>query len=142
MVVKSAETYALTPVNQIETQFDAGQYRFKVRAALVPKAVIPNVTVAQIEPAVFSMSKYDAFVDSIQSDIDAFRKRQAEGVTSEEARYVEIYTRTKNNNLLFSEENLRCLITGSNSNVRVCVNCVNRFQRRNICFGVKQLLLP
>jgi hypothetical protein len=36
------------------------------------------------------MSDYDAFVDSIQPDIDIFRRRQAEGVASEEARCVRI----------------------------------------------------
>ncbi|KAI0693471.1 urea carboxylase [Cytidiella melzeri] len=54
--------------SEIETQFDAGQYKFT------------------IEPATFSMSDYTAFVESIQPEIDAFRRHQAEGVASEEAR--------------------------------------------------------
>lgn len=57
-------------LTQIETQFDAGQYKF------------------EIEPATFSMADYDAFVASIQPEIDEFRQRQTEGVVSQEARCV------------------------------------------------------
>lgn len=64
------ERFLTINLTQIETQFDAGQYKF------------------EIEPATFSMADYDAFVASIQPEIDEFRQRQAEGVASQEARCV------------------------------------------------------
>lgn len=42
----------------------------------------------QIESVTFSMAEYDAFVNSIQDEITLFKRRQAEGVAREEAKYV------------------------------------------------------
>ncbi|KAI0765576.1 carbamoyl-phosphate synthase L chain, ATP binding domain-containing protein [Irpex lacteus] len=50
----------------------------------------------QIESVTFSMADYDAFVASIQPELDEFRQRQAEGVASEEARCaVELWEQRK-----------------------------------------------
>ncbi|KZT20522.1 urea carboxylase [Neolentinus lepideus HHB14362 ss-1] len=51
---------------EIEKLFDAGRYKFKV------------------EPATFSIAEYNAFVKSVQPEIEDFRRRQAEGTAAEE----------------------------------------------------------
>ncbi|KAI5119239.1 hypothetical protein M0805_008790 [Coniferiporia weirii] len=53
---------------QMEKDFDSGRYAFK------------------IEPATFSMKEYLDFVSSVQTEITAFKERQAQGVKAEEAR--------------------------------------------------------
>lgn len=40
----------------------------------------------QVEPVTFSMAEYDTFVNSIQDQVVAFKQKQAEGTTREEAR--------------------------------------------------------
>ncbi|KAG1727747.1 allophanate hydrolase subunit 2-domain-containing protein [Suillus paluster] len=65
------------PVNEkryleIEQEFNAGQYKFK------------------IEPAVFSMAAYMTFIDSIQQEITEFKRKQAEGTAREEACEIEL----------------------------------------------------
>jgi len=60
---------------QMETQFDAGQYKI------------------QIEPATFSMATYDSFVESVKPECESYSKRQAEGVAREEEREREILAR-------------------------------------------------
>ncbi|KAG2155228.1 allophanate hydrolase subunit 2-domain-containing protein [Suillus bovinus] len=57
---------------EIEQEFNAGQYKFK------------------IEPAVFSMASYITFTDSIQHDVAEFKRKQAEGTAREEARETEL----------------------------------------------------
>ncbi|KAG1772023.1 allophanate hydrolase subunit 2-domain-containing protein [Suillus occidentalis] len=57
---------------EIEREFNAGQYKFK------------------IEPVVFSMAAYITFTDSIQQEITEFKQRQAEGTAREEARETEL----------------------------------------------------
>ncbi|KAG1903472.1 carbamoyl-phosphate synthase L chain, ATP binding domain-containing protein [Suillus fuscotomentosus] len=57
---------------EIEQEFNAGQYKFK------------------IEPAVFSMAAYITFTDSIQQEIAEFKRKQAEGTAREEARETEL----------------------------------------------------
>jgi biotin carboxyl carrier protein len=57
---------------EIEQEFNAGQYKFK------------------IEPAVFSMAAYITFTDGIQQEITEFKRKQAEGTAREEARETEL----------------------------------------------------
>ncbi|KAG2365977.1 carbamoyl-phosphate synthase L chain, ATP binding domain-containing protein [Suillus spraguei] len=52
---------------EIEQEFNAGQYKFK------------------IEPAVFSMAAYITFTDCIRQEIIEFKRKQAEGTAREEA---------------------------------------------------------
>ena len=52
-------------------QFDAGRYRFK------------------IEDRTFSMADYSSFVHNIKDEIKVFKEKQALGVVSEDARYVQ-----------------------------------------------------
>ncbi|OBZ73034.1 putative urea carboxylase [Grifola frondosa] len=58
---------------ELESQFDAGRYRFK------------------IEDTVFSMSEYNTFVESIADEVLQFKQRQTAGVESEEARERELF---------------------------------------------------
>ncbi|TFK80957.1 urea carboxylase [Polyporus arcularius HHB13444] len=58
---------------QLESQFDAGQYAFK------------------IEERTFSMAEYTAFVSSIADEVNEFRARQARAVAAEEARERELF---------------------------------------------------
>ncbi|KAG2148952.1 allophanate hydrolase subunit 2-domain-containing protein [Suillus clintonianus] len=57
---------------EIEREFNAGRYKFK------------------IEPAVFSMAAYLTFIDSIEQEITEFKRKQAEGTAREEARETEL----------------------------------------------------
>jgi biotin carboxyl carrier protein len=57
---------------EIEQEFYAGQYKFK------------------IEPVVFSMADYITFTDSIKQEIVEFKRKQAEGTTREEAHETEL----------------------------------------------------
>ncbi|KAG1748041.1 allophanate hydrolase subunit 2-domain-containing protein [Suillus lakei] len=57
---------------EIEQEFNAGQYKFK------------------IEPAVFSMAAYITFTDGIQEEITEFKRKQAEGTAREEAHETEL----------------------------------------------------
>ncbi|KAI0808367.1 urea carboxylase [Fomes fomentarius] len=61
--VVSEEAYV-----QLENQFDAGKYAFK------------------IHDRTFSMAEYLSFVNTIDDEVQAFKKRQAQGVASEDAR--------------------------------------------------------
>ncbi|KAL1938008.1 hypothetical protein VTO73DRAFT_12019 [Trametes versicolor] len=64
----SEEQYA-----QLEAQFDAGQYVFK------------------IERTTFSMADYATFINSIAEEVKDFKTRQAQGAASEEAREQELF---------------------------------------------------
>lgn len=57
---------------EMESQFDAGRYIFKV------------------EQSNFSMSEYNTFVASVADDVERFKKRQTRGVASEETREREL----------------------------------------------------
>ncbi|OSD02241.1 urea carboxylase [Trametes coccinea BRFM310] len=59
---------------QLETQFDAGQYAFK------------------IEDTVFSMAEYASFVTSIADEVKTFKERQAVAVATEEARELALFS--------------------------------------------------
>ncbi|OAX34102.1 hypothetical protein K503DRAFT_699315 [Rhizopogon vinicolor AM-OR11-026] len=57
---------------EIEQEFNAGQYKFK------------------IEPAIFSMAAYMTFIDSVQQEVAEFKRKQAEGTAREEEREIEL----------------------------------------------------
>jgi urea carboxylase len=57
---------------EIEQEFYAGQYKFK------------------IEPVVFSMADYITFTDGIKQEVVEFKRKQAEGTTREEAHETEL----------------------------------------------------
>jgi len=57
---------------EVEREFNAGQYKFR------------------IEAAIFSMAEYMTFIDSMQQEIAEFKRKQAEGTTREEAREIEL----------------------------------------------------
>ncbi|KAI0084211.1 urea amidolyase [Irpex rosettiformis] len=71
----SFEVVSEAEYSKLEAQFDAGQYKFK------------------IEPARFSVAEYNAFVATIQPEVDEFRRRQAEGAAREEAKERELLSR-------------------------------------------------
>lgn len=60
---------------EVESQFDAGRYSFK------------------IETSDFSMSEYNTFVTSVANDVQRFKRKQALGVVSEEARENELFAK-------------------------------------------------
>ena len=74
---------------QAESQFDAGQYAFKVHAPCcvsLKGAQLTFFSSSQIEERTFSMAEYTAFVASIEMDVRAFRAKQASAVAAVEAR--------------------------------------------------------